>query len=39
MQQLRNTEGHKVDGERFALDTRIKIGKRFDIDLLHDVTP
>ena len=39
MQQLRNTEGQKVDGERLALHTHIKIGKRFDIDLLHDVTP
>ena len=39
MQQLCNTEGQKVDSERLALDTRIKIGKRFDIDLLHDVTP
>ena len=38
MQQLCNTEGQKVNGERLALDTRIKIGKRFDIDLLHDVT-
>ena len=39
MQQLRNMEGQKVDGERFALHTRIKIGKRFDIDLLQDITP
>ena len=39
MQQLRNTEGQKVDGEQFALHTCIKTGKRFDIDPLHDVTP
>ena len=38
MQQSHNTEGQKVDGERFALDTCIKIGKPFDINLLHNVT-
>ena len=39
MKLVTNTEGQKVDGEQFALDTCIKIGNRFDVDLLHDVTP